>query len=463
MSINISNYSIRVAVFILDIVVINLAFGFIYFLLDNPKDLSCSIYRQYLVLFNIIWLAVTKLFQLYSIDTIRNLEHIYRATMRSLLAHIFLVVFYLTFTQDIRISREFLLFIYVTFCISFAITRFLLTILKQSIKEFKSARKVSVLGNSKAGKFLAGFFEEYKDRFAFQGYIDTHEARYSDSNGKLFPEIQNAIQYASQQRLQELYVPIPMGNILEARHLLREAEEQCVRLKFIPVISEKFGFPYLKIEYLGRVPVVSLRKEPLEEVDNQLRKRAFDIAFSLLVIIFILSWLLPVLAIIIKLTSKGPVFFKQERSGRDNKPFSCYKLRSMYVNEDAHLRQATRNDSRITPFGRFLRKNSLDELPQFFNVLVGNMSIVGPRPHMLKHTEEYRKLINQYMVRHFMKPGITGWAQINNCRGEITDPVQLRKRVELDIWYMENWSIMLDIRIIFLTIFNIFRGEKNAY
>jgi putative colanic acid biosynthesis UDP-glucose lipid carrier transferase len=209
--------------------------------------------------------------------------------------------------------------------------------------------------------------------------------------------------------------------------------------------------------------VLSLRQEPLSEPRNRLRKRLFDIVFSLLVTVFILSWLIPILGLLIRLESPGPIFFKQQRTGRDKKAFYCLKFRSMKMNKEADIKQATRDDSRFTRIGRFMRSTNLDEFPQFINVLKGNMSIVGPRPHMLKHTDDYSRLIDKYMVRQFLKPGITGWAQINGYRGEIKTIEQLKKRVEHDIWYMEHWSPWLDIKIIFTTLSNMLIGEKNAF
>ncbi len=161
--------------------------------------------------------------------------------------------------------------------------------------------------------------------------------------------------------------------------------------------------------------------------------------------------------------SKGPVLFKQKRSGRSNEPFYCLKFRSMTVNENADMLQATKNDKRVTKVGAFLRKTSLDELPQFINVLIGNMSVIGPRPHMLSHTEQYSALIDKFMVRHFLKPGITGWAQVNGHRGETRTTDDMAKRVEADVWYLEHWSFLLDMKIMFLTVYNILKGEKNAY
>ncbi|MGZ3766394.1 MAG: exopolysaccharide biosynthesis polyprenyl glycosylphosphotransferase [Mucilaginibacter sp.] len=192
-------------------------------------------------------------------------------------------------------------------------------------------------------------------------------------------------------------------------------------------------------------------------------KRSFDILFSLSIISFVFSWLYPILAILIKLESKGPVFFIQTRTGRNGTHFKCYKFRSMRVNNDADKRQATRDDYRVTRIGAFMRKTSLDELPQFFNVLIGNMSIVGPRPHMIRHTEEYSRLTEKYKARHLLRPGITGWAQICGLRGEITNTEAILKRLDADVWYLKNWSFLLDLKIIFVTFWITLKGDKNAY
>ena len=211
------------------------------------------------------------------------------------------------------------------------------------------------------------------------------------------------------------------------------------------------------------MPIITLRDEPLTDFVNRVIKRIFDILFSLFVILFILSWLFPIIAIIIKLNSKGPVLFKQKRSGIDNKEFICYKFRSMTVNRDSDSKQATMNDTRVTRIGKFLRKTSLDEFPQFINVLIGDMSIVGPRPHMIKHTNEYSALIQKYMVRQLVKPGITGAAQVRGFRGETKSLKDMEGRIRLDVWYIENWSFWLDINIIFKTIWNSLKGDDKAF
>jgi putative colanic acid biosysnthesis UDP-glucose lipid carrier transferase len=241
-------------------------------------------------------------------------------------------------------------------------------------------------------------------------------------------------------------------------------ERNTIRFRVIP--SAESFIPVVKtsdLEFHGAVPVSKLRREPLDIAQNRNTKRAFDIVFSLGVVLFIFTWLFPILAILVKLSSKGPVFFKQMRLGRDNKEFACWKFRSMRMNDEADSKQATKNDPRVTTIGKFLRKSNLDEMPQFINVLFGHMSIVGPRPHPLRLNDQYRDIIDKYMVRHFVRPGITGWAQVNGFRGETRTPELMERRVELDVWYLENWSFWLDLKIVVKTVTNMFGKDPNAY
>ena len=233
-------------------------------------------------------------------------------------------------------------------------------------------------------------------------------------------------------------------------------------LKFLPDNKDIYS-KKLKYENYDYIPILSFRDIPLQEPVNQIFKRVFDIAFSSAVIIFLLSWLTPILAILIRLESRGPVFFKQTRNGFNYKEFDCYKFRSMTPNKDAHLHQATRGDQRVTKIGKFIRKTSIDELPQFFNVLFGDMSVVGPRPHMVSHTDMYAKRVDKFMVRHFVKPGITGLAQVSGFRGEVESDKDIINRVKYDIFYIENWSLLLDLKIIFQTAMNAVKGEEKAY
>lgn len=207
----------------------------------------------------------------------------------------------------------------------------------------------------------------------------------------------------------------------------------------------------------------TLSTQHTDNTNDSTSKRAFDIFFALAVAACVLIWLIPLLAVLIKLESKGPIFFRQLRTGKDGVPFYCFKFRSMYVNTDANHKQASRGDSRITKIGAFLRKTSLDELPQFINVLLGDMSVVGPRPHMLQHTDTYSRIITNYMLRHAVRPGITGLAQVAGHRGETKEIGAMVNRVNADINYIQTWSLPLDIKIIGLTAYQMVRGSDNAF
>ncbi|NRA94030.1 MAG: exopolysaccharide biosynthesis polyprenyl glycosylphosphotransferase [Psychroserpens sp.] len=268
--------------------------------------------------------------------------------------------------------------------------------------------------------------------------------------------------YIADNGVDEIYCPISELTNSQISEIVDFADNNLKKLKFLPDNKEIYS-KRLKYEYYGYIPILTLRDIPLEEPFNMVIKRIFDIVFSSLVVIFLLSWLTPLIAILIKIESKGPVFFKQSRNGFNYKEFDCYKFRSMMPNKNAHLYQATRGDQRVTKIGKFIRKTSIDELPQFFNVLFGDMSVVGPRPHMVSHTDMYAKKVDKFMVRHFVKPGITGLAQISGFRGEVESDKDIIGRVKYDIFYIENWSILLDTKIILKTFLNAIKGEDKAY
>ena len=259
----------------------------------------------------------------------------------------------------------------------------------------------------------------------------------------------------------ELYVCVSRLNKELIRSLCDFCDNHLMRFFYVPVSVETIGLN-LKSELMEDIEVFTTFVSPLENPANKVLKRVSDILMSLLFLIPT-AILFPLIWLIIKIQSPGPILFKQLRTGLDGKEFYCYKFRSMHVNDDADRVQATKDDPRKYPFGNFMRKTNIDELPQFMNVLKGDMSIVGPRPHMLAHTEMYSQLIGKYMVRHFVKPGVTGWAQVTGFRGETKELWQMEGRVKRDIWYMEHWSIWLDIRIIWLTMKTIFVRDKNAY
>jgi putative colanic acid biosynthesis UDP-glucose lipid carrier transferase len=259
----------------------------------------------------------------------------------------------------------------------------------------------------------------------------------------------------------DMYVCISRRERETVRKLSRFCDQHVIRFYFVPVSVETLGID-LKREMLDDIEVYTTYEIPLANPVNKLIKRFFDIVLSL-VFLIPTAILFPFVYVIIKLQSPGPIFFKQARTGLDGRDFNMLKFRSMHVNKDADRLQATKDDPRKYPFGNFMRKSNIDELPQFLNVLKGDMSIVGPRPHMLAHTEQYSQLIDKYMVRHFVKPGLTGWAQVTGFRGETKELWQMEGRVKRDIWYIEHWSIWLDIRIIWMTAKTIFIHDKNAY
>ena len=279
--------------------------------------------------------------------------------------------------------------------------------------------------------------------------------------GTLKDFMDNLEQPSNLQLGDELYVCLSRQDRDTIRRISQFCDRNVIRFYFIPLSVETLGID-LKRELLDDIEVFTTYDNPLENPVNKLLKRLFDIVMSIMFLIPT-ALILPIIWIVMKIQSPGPIFFKQLRTGLDGKNFYCYKFRSMHVNADADKVQATKDDPRKYPFGNFMRKANIDEFPQFWNVLKGDMSIVGPRPHMLAHTEQYSALIDKYMVRHFVKPGVTGWAQVTGFRGETKELWQMEGRVKRDIWYMEHWSIWLDIRIIWLTVKTIFVHDKNAY
>ncbi len=316
-------------------------------------------------------------------------------------------------------------------------------------------RKTVIFGVNKKTLALEGFFKNNPE----YGYIHKRTFSFKD---KREIELTDCFEYIKNEDIDEIYCSISELSNYQINEISDFADNNLKILKFLPDNKEIYS-KKLKYEYYDYIPILSLRNIPLEDSINTVVKRSFDIIFSSLIIVFILSWLTPVIAILIKMESRGPVFFKQSRNGFNYKEFDCYKFRSMMPNNDAHLYQATRDDQRVTKIGKFIRKTSIDELPQFFNVLFGDMSVVGPRPHMVSHTNIYAKRIDKFMVRHFVKPGITGLAQISGFRGEIESDKDIIGRVKYDIFYIENWSLLLDLKIITRTFLNAVKGEEKAY
>jgi len=455
---------LQMTLIILDLFILNILYFFCELLLRNGV-LSNMYYAhwEYWLLSNLIWLLLSYFLRTYAGKVILNFEYFTKRTIQVYLLWIILILFYLFFSREFSISRIFIISTMISFGLGLLLNRFLYLGIKNYFKNSHHlTKKVIILGYNDTAKKLANYFEEDGINTQLIGFLEDSKNIHELSHYPVLDNISNTLQVAKDMDVQEIFSTITPEQNKDIYNLMYQAEKECIRFKIVPNLSI-FITREVHIEYFGELPILSLRSEPLDDVGNRLKKRVLDMIISLLVIVCILSWLFPLLGLLIFLESKGPVLFKQLRTGKNKKPFYCLKFRSMRFNNDADLKQATENDIRITSIGKFIRKTSLDEFPQFINVFKGEMSLVGPRPHMLQHTFDYSKVADDYMVRQFIKPGITGWAQINGYRGEITNPEQIQMRVNKDLWYLENWTLWLDIQILFLTVYYVLKGDKNVF
>ncbi|MBL7882985.1 MAG: exopolysaccharide biosynthesis polyprenyl glycosylphosphotransferase, partial [Bacteroidia bacterium] len=383
---------------------------------------------------NFAWFFLTGILKPYNISRTYSYFKILKSSYTLIIAHILLVFAYYVFQQDRRYSRELLLLMYSSLAISNFIfkTGFYIA-LTQARKKGYNYRNIVIFSNNTTDLELHNHFNsrpEYGYRIKRITSIESIKQK------NAFEELKT---FCLENQVHEIFYSMSAIEYKVLAELMNFAEDNLIKVRLIADF-EGVAFKKIELEKYGDITVLKVLTTPLDQWDNQLLKRVFDFIFSLLIVVTLLSWLLPLLAILIKLDSKGSVFFKQQRTGRDNKTFWCYKLRTMYQNDKSDILQATKNDSRITRIGNFLRNTSLDELPQFFNVLVGNMSVVGPRPHMLKHTKDFSEELEKFMARHQIKPGITGLAQSMGYRGETVEFEQKKNRVKLDLFYIRNWS-----------------------
>jgi putative colanic acid biosysnthesis UDP-glucose lipid carrier transferase len=324
-------------------------------------------------------------------------------------------------------------------------------------------RSAVVVGAGNLGVKVAKALGASRDTgIDFIGYFDDRadDRVHREALAKRLGSLQDVASYVSSHGVHEVYITLPLGSQPRIVELLERVQGTTASLYFVPDV---FGISIIqgRLQDLNGVPVVGICETPFTGT-NQLVKRASDLILASLILI-IVSPLMLLVALGVKLSSPGPVFFVQRRNGLDGDEIAVYKFRSMTTQDNgAQVPQAVRGDPRITPFGAFIRRTSLDELPQFFNVLQGRMSIVGPRPHAVAHNELYRQVIKAYMVRHKVKPGITGWAQVNGHRGETDTIEKMQSRVEYDLEYLRNWTLRLDLQIIARSIRFLF-FDKRAY
>jgi putative colanic acid biosynthesis UDP-glucose lipid carrier transferase len=412
------------------------------------------------------WLFSVTYFQLYRVDVLFSLEDFFRNSWRAFLTqrilwHSYIFIFhddilYFFGSKANLFQLSFLLFY-------FFLSRILFALITGNIKRWVVKRyTIAIWGFNKTSIELASHLEKHSYFIHFMGILNENTSVNYATNEDFSLALTDAIHNASKENVNELYIVAKPHFISDLNYFFELGDKYCMRLKFVPDFSS-ISKNHFSASNLNNFHVIKPRYEPLQNAYNRLVKRIFDIIFSSLVILLILSWLYPLLAFLIKRQSKGPVLFKQMRTGKKNEPFYCYKFRSMYINVGDESQQAKKEDARITPIGKFLRHTSLDEMPQFFNVLMGNMSVVGPRPHMIKHTTDYNGHINNFMVRHFVKPGITGLSQVSGLRGETKEVSDMKRRVNKDIEYVQRWSLITDIKICFLTIIVTLKGDKNAF
>jgi putative colanic acid biosynthesis UDP-glucose lipid carrier transferase len=404
----------------------------------------------------VAWTVIAFKVQFYSIYRYSKVTHVLALLFRQFFFFFLIQYAFIGFFKQPNMSRlaiaEYLLISLVLVSTIKFLNYYILMKYRERIKG--NIRNVVVLGKNKKTDQLISVFKEHPE----YGYNFVKQFSLKDEDYN----VETCFEFILNNKIDEIYCSVSeVSNSLTIK-IINFADNNLRTVKFLPDNKNIFS-KKLKFEYYDYIPVLSLRDIPLDNPINAFIKRTFDIAFSLLVILGLLSWLTPILALLITLESKGPVFFRQTRNGIDNREFYCYKFRSMAPNKNADDIQATKNDMRVTKIGRFIRKTSIDELPQFYNVLFGTMSVVGPRPHMVKHTNEYASSVDKYMVRHFVKPGITGLAQVRGYRGEVETESDIQNRIKFDIFYIENWSIFLDLKIIVQTILNAFKGEEKAY
>lgn len=452
----------------IDLFFLSISFFIAFYLrFDLERTISTEFY-SFLILYNFLWIIVSLYNKIYLLSKIRILRKSFTNLFNTFFLHVLLISlsFVSLKVQDTyTFPRLFLIYVY---SISFLFIAFVRLIYYFIIKNYylnsnSNVKKVVIIGtNEIANSLYNGFVNiiQMGSSYQLMGFFDDINLR-KIPNELVIGKLRDVKDYCLQEKVNEIYYTNALTDLATIKDLTSFADKNFIYLRFVPDLSGLLKSK-VTISFLNDVPVIEYTQAPLGGFFNQKIKRYFDVVFSLFVIVFVYPFVFPLIAMLIKLESKGPIFFRQLRPGKGNELFECYKFRTMRVNNATEV-QATKNDPRITKVGSFLRKTSLDEFPQFINVLQGKMSIVGPRPNLISQLEFYSKEIEKYRFRHFITPGITGYAQVNGFRGETEEIGLMKKRVEYDAWYIENWSLSLDMKIIFQTVFKLGVGDKRAY
>jgi putative colanic acid biosynthesis UDP-glucose lipid carrier transferase len=447
-----------------DLFVINLLFFVVYHVLGDYYANAVTLHlREILLLLNFCYFFALYFVPIQLHFPVVFIDKIVQRAILLMTFFIFLFATCLIFLNVGDLLATFLVIYYAVLVVAFSLWR---TVVRVMLKRYRrkgyNFKRVIIVGAGKNGMEL---YRVMKDDMAYgfivMGFFDDNQAL-KDIIPNYLGRIEDTGEYVLSNEIDEIYCTLPGTQDEKILKLLNFSEKNMIRFYIVPEFYRNVK-KSLVMEMIESIPLLSIRREPLQAAYNRAIKRTFDIVFSLMVLLTIYPVLHVIIGTLIKITSPGPVLFKQKRTGLYGQEFECYKFRTMKVNEVADIMQTVKDDPRKTRLGNFLRKTNLDEFPQFVNVLVGDMSVVGPRPHMLKHTEQYSALVDKYMVRHLVKPGVTGWAQVTGYRGETKTLEQMEGRVKRDVWYIENWTFFLDLKIIVVTVFNMFKGERNAY
>ncbi|MDF1613103.1 undecaprenyl-phosphate glucose phosphotransferase [Stygiobacter electus] len=415
----------------------------------------------------LVWLFSAQSYGLYDEFRSRNFSFEFASILKTVAVQTIAGIIFLFILQVNYYARSFIIIYSITLFVFIFIERFLFRKILESIrKKGRNLRQLLIVG---AGQLGQGFFDSIvaNPHFGYKlvGFLDDEPKPLL--NGEYLGKIEELNDVLSTRNVDDVIIALPNYAQDKFQKVLQTCENHTTRVKIIPDYF-KYSSSNFEVTMFGKYPIISVRKERLNELHWRLVKRAFDTTFSFLFLVFVFWWVGGIIAIIIKLTSSGPALFRQERWGRNNKKIKVFKFRTMRsdckdVDCNGKYLQASKDDPRITKIGKFLRKTNLDELPQFINVFLGQMSIVGPRPHPIPLNIESRQRVRRYMLRTLVKPGITGWAQVNGFRGETKEVFLMQKRVDYDLWYIENWSFVLDLQIIAMTIWKMIKGDPNAY
>lgn len=415
-----------------------------------------SDYQVLQLLLNVIWIGVFFSSNLQRINrNSRLLDHLNKV-LTGLVINLS-IVFALWFAlEPVDYSRKYLFLTYLIFTIAILLWR---SIWHYLIRYYRikgyNIRRVVIIGKGDLSDSLSEYFKESPELgYQLVGIVD--------DNDEADEKMANYEEFTISQEADIVFCCLPHLKDNQVKDVIDFAENNLIKVNLISQFSRLSNYN-LSIEQFGSIPIINVNSIPLDSLVNRFIKRTFDVVFSGIFILLILSWLIPIIGLLIKMESKGPIFFKQKRHGKDNNFFLCWKFRTMTFDKEAEFKQATKNDNRITKIGAILRKTSIDELPQFINVFLGDMSVVGPRPHPIKLNEEFQPKIDRFWQRHAVKPGITGLAQAKGFRGETAELSDMSGRVKLDRFYVKNWSLILDFKIILLTALSILKGDQNAY